>query len=87
MAKINKISELKKLEIAAEKFGEVIQEVFGQTARLNVQVYGINPIILRGLSEEFGTEVQIFNSDKIGKTAYIVHPFKGESFVINQFSE
>jgi len=90
---IEKSVEIQKLENAAALFAKMFREVLGDNVKARINFEGVNPIVLRGLSESLvdsegdNPKVQIWNCDVLGKSAYIMHTIEGEGFEINQFSE
>jgi hypothetical protein len=90
---IEKSVEIQKLENAAALFAKMLREVLGDNVKARINFEGINPIVLRGLSESLvdsegdNPQVKIWNCDVLGKSAYIMHTIEGDGFEINQFSE
>lgn len=90
---IQKSVEVEKLENAAALFAKMMREVLGEDVKARINFEGVDPIVLRGLSESLADEegdpvkVKIWHCDVLGNSAYILHTLKGEGFEINQFSE
>lgn len=93
MANVIKSKEILALEEAAQRFAETCGLLLGEKAVARITFEGLNPIVLRGVAESLKdedgnpAEVQIWNKDGKGKSAYILHTLEGPGFIINQFSE